>query len=102
VRGKHPDEKVFVSVTREYSKLFDLDASGRKTKLDPLRKLQHEEIGRNLIFSPSVTEERNLVFFRDRDPAFAQESSQKSSKRLLRRSFSIPATNIPSLVCGIY
>ncbi|KAH8600819.1 HotDog domain-containing protein [Bisporella sp. PMI_857] len=101
VRGKHPDEKVFVSVTREYSKLFDLDASGRKTKLDPLRKLQHEEIGRNLIFSPSVTEERNLVFFRDRDPAFAQESSQKSSKRLLpphEPDFSVTLTPTPSLL----
>jgi len=84
VRGKDRDEKIFVKIKREIGRSLPKKmVNHAKSEII----MNAEEIGNNYIFAPSLVEERNLVYFRQKPPATTKEELDRPGK-ILKRTFS--------------
>lgn len=77
VRGSYGNEKVFVTIKREVGRVLSKEVVQRLGLLEQVR-----QVGHNFIMPPSIVEERNLVYFRQKSKAAIEEGSKRPGKIL--------------------
>jgi len=82
VRGTDGDEKIFVNIKREVGHSLSREEVN-DSKWGSFKNA--EQVGNNHLLPPSIVEERNLVYFRQKSSAAMKKDSERPGKILKRR-----------------